>query len=63
MINTYKGLKSTRVIFGLVGFISVTAAYVWGDVLASEWVEFIKWTMAIYAGSEVGAKVAAKGEN
>jgi len=61
----YKGLKSTRVVFGLIGFISVTLAYVFSDVTAVQWVDFVKWTMGIYAASEVGAKtaVAIKGED
>ena len=59
MILEYKGLKSTRVLFGLIGFLSVTSAYIWGDVTSTQWVDFIKWVMGIYAASEVGAKGAS----
>ena len=62
-VNEYKGFKSSRVIALIVGFVSVTLAYVFNNLPSSEWIEFMKWAMAIYGASEVGAKVAAKGED
>lgn len=55
----YKGWKSTRASGAIALFLTVTAAYIWGDVTADQWLEFLKWDFMIYAGSEVGAKASA----
>lgn len=56
---TYKGWKSTRLqlTFGCV--IAVTIAFVAVKISSSEWLDFLKWMVGLYAGSEVGAKGAA----
>lgn len=55
---SYKGMRSSRVKVGGVGFIAVTLAYSFGDVTAAQYVDFIKWIVGIYAVSEVGTKAA-----
>lgn len=54
----YKGLNSTRVKLGVVAALAVTAGWVWGDVSATQWIDFIKWDIGFYMLSEVGAKAA-----
>ena len=55
----YKGLNSTRVKLGLAAGLGVTAGWLWGDVTATQWLDFLQWTLISYMGSEVGAKAAS----
>lgn len=54
----YKGWRSTRIQVGAILALSVTAAYLFGDVTAAQWIDFLKWDFGTYALSEVGAKGA-----
>ena len=38
---------------------AVTVAYIFADVTAMEWMDFLKWAFGIYAASEIGAKGAS----
>lgn len=55
----YKGLLSTRVQLGIVAALGVTAGWIWGDVKAELWVDFLQWDLGAYMLSEVGAKGAS----
>lgn len=59
----YKGLKSTRVVLGVIASLAVTAGWLWGDVTAAQWIGFLEWSLAGYTASEVGIKgaIALKG--
>lgn len=54
----YKGWKSTRVLLGIILGLMVTGGWMFGDVSAEQWIEFLKWDFGIFALSEIGAKGA-----
>lgn len=53
-----RGWKGTRILSGTVLCAMVTAGYIWGDVSADQWLNFLMWGFGTYAASEVGAKGA-----
>lgn len=55
----YKGWRGTRLQLLVCLVLMVTAGYIWGDVTAQQWVDFLLYTAGTYGITEVGAKGAA----
>jgi len=55
----YKGMKSTRLRFGLLVFVVATIMLAINKLTGAEWVGLAQWIAGIYAASEVGAKGAS----
>lgn len=54
----YKGWKSTRLQLVVLLLLSVSSAYIWGDVSADQWIGFLEWASTAYGLTEVGSKAA-----
>lgn len=56
---TYKGFKGTRLVsLAIINIMAVL--FLWNlKITSGDWVELVKWSFLIYAGSEVGAKAAS----
>lgn len=52
--NVIRRLTSRKLHIAVVGFVAATALLTTGNLSSEQWVEFIKWIFAIYAGANVG---------
>lgn len=53
-------IKSRKLIFAGICFVSATAALLYGAATFSEWGDFVKWVFGLYAAGNVGEHVAKK---
>lgn len=55
----YKGWRGTRLQLAVILILMVTAGYLFGDVTAEQWIDFLKWVSTSYGLTEIGVKGAS----